>query len=143
LLASENGLGKNIYRLEEARLWFLPAGTPPENPLELMQSGRLNELMTQISTWFDWVVVDSPPILPLADTTVWSRVTDGVLLIARQGKTEKDSLKRGLEALGRANVLGVVLNSCANIDHSNYYQRYGTPAAPTGTNGKTAGNGSH
>jgi protein-tyrosine kinase len=142
-LTSDNGLTKNIYRLEESRLWFLPAGKPPDNPLELMQSGRLTELMNQFSTWFDWVVIDSPPILPLADTTVWTRVADGVLLIVREGKTEKDALKRGLEALGRANIVGVVLNSCSNVDHSNYYQRYGPHPTQAGTHGNAASNGSH
>ena len=64
----------NIYRLEEAGLWFLPAGEPLENPLELMQSGRLAGLMDQLTAWFDWILIDSPPVLPLADTSVWSRV---------------------------------------------------------------------
>jgi capsular exopolysaccharide synthesis family protein len=142
-LAGESGLAENIYRLDESRLWFLPAGKLPDNPLELMNSGRLTELMNQISNWFDWVVIDSPPILPLADTTVWTRVADGVLLIAREGKTEKAALKRGLEALGRTNILGVVLNSCSNVDHSNYYQRYGTHSTETGKNDNAASNGGH
>jgi Mrp family chromosome partitioning ATPase len=62
--------------------------------------------------------------LPLADTTVWGRLADGVLLVAREGKTERQALKRGVEALGRTSLLGVVLNSCSDTDHSNYYQRY-------------------
>ena len=51
----------DIYRLEGPNLWFLPAGHPPENPLELMQSGRLSELMEQLAGWFDWIIIDSPP----------------------------------------------------------------------------------
>jgi capsular exopolysaccharide synthesis family protein len=127
LLKSDASVLKNVYYLEEAGIWFLPAGVPPDNALELMQSSRLPEFLDLVSASFDWVVIDSPPILPLADTTVWSRMADGVVLVARQGKTEKRALERGLEAL-RANLLGVVLNSCVNVDHTNYYQRYG-PAA--------------
>lgn len=127
-LKGDSALLKNIYYLEEAGMWFLPAGVPPDNALELMQSPRLPEFLDQISGFFDWVVIDSPPILPLADTTVWSKMADGILLVARQGKTEKRALQRGLEALGRTNLLGVVLNSCTNVDRTNYYQRYG-PAA--------------
>jgi capsular exopolysaccharide synthesis family protein len=119
---------KNVYYLDEARLWFMPAGRPPENPLELMQSGRLPHFLDRLAVSFDWILIDSPPILPLADTTVWSRFVDGVLLVAREGKSEKAPLKRGLEALGRANILGVVVNSCSNVDNSNYYQRYGGSA---------------
>ncbi|MBZ5706053.1 MAG: CpsD/CapB family tyrosine-protein kinase [Acidobacteriia bacterium] len=120
---------RHIYYLEDPKLWFMPAGHPPENPLELMQSGRLTELMGRLAAGFDWIVIDSPPVLPLADTTVWARLADGVLLVAREGKTERQELKRGVEALGQTNLLGVVLNSCSDTDHSNYYQRYGPHVA--------------
>jgi capsular exopolysaccharide synthesis family protein len=114
----------NIYRLGGPGLWLMPAGDPPANPLELMQSGRLSQLMSQLSSMFDWIVVDSPPLLPLADTTVWARLTDGVLLVTREGKTEKKQLQRGLDAVKNLSLLGVVLNGCARSDHENYYQRY-------------------
>ena len=120
----------NIYRLETAGLWFLPAGRPPENPLDLMQSGRLSDLLDQLTTRFDWIVIDSPPVLPLADTSVWTRFVDGVLLVAREGTTEKRQLQRGLEALDQSKLLGMVLNSCTDGDHSSYYQRYSSVAPP-------------
>ena len=114
----------NVYRLEGPDFWFMPAGNPPENPLELLQSGRLSYLMGQLADLFDWIIVDSPPLLPLADTTVWSRVTDGTLLVAREGKSEKKQLQRGLEVLKKSDLLGVVLNGCVHPDHKSYYQRY-------------------
>jgi capsular exopolysaccharide synthesis family protein len=117
----------NIYQLGGPGFWLMPAGHPPANPLELMQSGRLSQLMGQLANLFDWIVVDSPPLLPLADTTVWARLTDGTLLVAREGKTEKKQLQRGLEALKKSDLLGVVLNGCSNSDHTNYYQRYSPP----------------
>jgi len=119
----------NIYHLTGPGIWFLPAGAPPANPLELMQSGRLSALMSRLATQFDWIVVDSPPLLPLADTTVWSRFTDGAVLVAREGKTEKAALQRGLEILKKSDLLGVVLNGCTNSHHGSYYQRYAP--APT------------
>ena len=119
---------KHIYRLEESNLWFLPAGRPPMNPLELMQSGRLAELLNQLSGWFDWIVIDSPPILPLGDTSVWARLADGILLVTREGTTKRRMLQRGLQALEQSKLLGAVVNSSANTDHSNYYQRYGPEA---------------
>jgi capsular exopolysaccharide synthesis family protein len=120
---------KDIYRLEGPNLWFLPAGHPPENPLELMQSGRLSDLLTQLSGWFDWIIIDSPPILPLADTSVWARLADGILLVTREGTTKKRMLQRGIQAIEQSKLLGAVVNSSANTDHSNYYQRYGPGAA--------------
>src|SRR5205823_13979401 len=103
----------------------------PENPMELMQSARLAELMEQLTVWFDWIVIDSPPLLPLADTSVWSRLADGILLVAREGITRKRELQRGLEILDHSKMLGLVLNSSDSTDQSNYYQHYGLVQGPT------------
>lgn len=139
VLADEFGLGRlaglaewlqsdrrqltNIYHLEGLDFWFMPAGSPPANPLEMIASKVLGQMMDQISTYFDWIIVDSPPLLPLADTTVWSRVTDGTLLVSRVGKTEKSQLLRGLEIVKKSDLIGVVLNGSMHSDRD-YYQRY-------------------
>lgn len=128
LLQSDQGTVSNIYRLRGPNFWLLPCGNPPANPLELLQSGKLAQLMSQLSTMFDWIIVDSPPLLPLADATVWSRFTDGTLLVTREGTTEKAQLKRGLEALKKSDLLGVVLNNSSHVEHDYYYQRYVPPA---------------
>jgi capsular exopolysaccharide synthesis family protein len=114
----------NLYRLDGLGFWILPAGHAPENPLELMQSGKMANLMLQLEAWFDWIVIDSPPVLPLADASIWSRMADGVLLVTRRGVTEKQQLQRGLEALERSKLLGALVNSSSNAAHSDYYQRY-------------------
>jgi capsular exopolysaccharide synthesis family protein len=111
--------------------WILPAGAAPQNPLELMQSGKLSLLMEQLESWFDWIVIDSPPVLPLADTSLWSRLADGVLLVTRKGTTEKQQLKCGLEAIEKSKLLGALVNSSANAAHADYYQSYSSSAADT------------
>jgi capsular exopolysaccharide synthesis family protein len=141
--ASQFGLGKlpglcewlsedtediSLYRLEDLGFWILPAGDAPQNPLELMQAGKLSSLMDRLSGWFDWIVIDSPPVLPLADTSIWSRVADGILLVTRKGTTEKKQLQRGLETLDKSKLLGALVNSSLNVAHSDYYQRYTSPA---------------
>lgn len=118
----------SMYHLQGPDFWLMPAGHPPTNPLELMQSARLSALMGQVTNMFDWIIVDSPPLLPLADTTVWQRLTDGTLLVVREGTAEKTPLQRGLEILKKADLIGVVLNSSSNRNHHNYYQRYATAA---------------
>jgi capsular exopolysaccharide synthesis family protein len=123
----------NIYKLESLGLWILPAGTAPQNPLEMMQSGKLSVLMEQLEAWFDWIVIDSPPVLPLADTSLWSRLADGILLVTRKGTTEKQQLRRGLEAIEKSKLLGALVNSSANAAHSDYYQRYTSSAAAADT----------
>jgi capsular exopolysaccharide synthesis family protein len=135
-LQGDPGPITNIYYLEGPGFWFLPAGHPPENPLELMQQGRLSELMDRLTSWFDWIVIDSPPVLPLADTTVWTRVAEGILLVTREGTTQKRQLVRGLQVLDQSKLLGVVLNSSKNTDHTNYYQRYGPASAQPSTDVK-------
>jgi capsular exopolysaccharide synthesis family protein len=114
----------NVYHLQSPDFWLMPAGDPPSNPLELLQSGRLATLMNQLSPMFDWIIVDSPPLLPLADTTVWQRVTEGALLVVREARAEKAALQRGLEILKKSDLLGVVLNGSSNGNHHDYYQRY-------------------
>ena len=118
----------NSYHLGGPDFWLMPAGDPPANPLELMQSGRLSQLMEQLVPLFNWIIIDSPPLLPLADTTVWQRFVDGTLLVVREGTTEKNALQRGIEALKKSDLLGVVLNGSSNSNHQNYYQRYSQSA---------------
>jgi Mrp family chromosome partitioning ATPase len=84
--------------------------------------------MEQLEAWFDWIVIDSPPVLPLADTSLWSRLADGILLVTRKGTTEKQQLQRGLEAIEKSKLLGALVNSSANAAHSDYYQRYSSPS---------------
>src|SRR5271165_509742 len=122
-LRGERQLSEVVYKLEGSGLWFLPAGLPPENPLELMQTGRMADLLDRLGSFFDWVIIDSPPLIPLADTTLWAKLSDGVLMVVREGVSEKKPLKRALESLDPSMLLGVIVNSCSG-DHKNYYQRY-------------------
>jgi capsular exopolysaccharide synthesis family protein len=121
--------GINLYRLESLGLWVLPAGAAPQNALELMQSGKLSPLMEQLEASFDWIVIDSPPVLPLADTSMWSRLADGILLVTRQGVTQKKQLQRGLSSLDTKKLLGALVNGSTDVAHSDYYQRYAPPAS--------------
>jgi capsular exopolysaccharide synthesis family protein len=120
----------NVYQMEGAGFSLLPAGNPPENPLELMQPDKLLSLLTRLSSQFDWIIIDSPPLLPLADASVWAKLADGLLMVVREGKSEKQYLQRGLDAIDHKSLIGVVINSSSNTDHKNYYSRYATTAGP-------------
>jgi capsular exopolysaccharide synthesis family protein len=132
-LREERELKDIIYFLEGPGLWFMPAGSSPSNPLELLQSGRVSVLIDKLAELFDWVIIDSPPVLPLADTSVWSRLCDGILLVARQGTSEKKQLQRGVEAIEPQKLIGVILNSSNSAPHSDYYYspRTGSGSTPT------------
>ncbi len=131
-LRGQRRLAEVIYKLYGTNLWFLPSGAPPENPLELMQSGRLVELLDRLGKSFDWIIIDSPPLIPLADTTFWTKLADGTLLVLREGVSEKKALQRTLEALDCSTLIGVIVNGCRNGDHHHYYQYYKARSAKTG-----------
>ncbi len=128
VLRGERQLSEVVYKLEGSGLRFLPAGVTPENPIELMQSGRLQQLLEQLETSFDWIIIDTPPILPLADTPLWMKLADGVLLVTREGVCEKKQLERAMEVIDRSTMLGVVVNSCSSNEHKYYYARYRSAA---------------
>jgi len=130
-LQGGGNLMTSIYHLEGPGLWFLPAGNTPTNSLELLQSGKLSPIMDQLSLWFDWIIIDSPPVMPLADTSVWMRLADGVLLVVREGITERRQLLRGLEALEPQKVLGALVNGSKGAAASgHYYSRVPPPSKP-------------
>jgi capsular exopolysaccharide synthesis family protein len=120
-LQGERSLRSSIYHLEAPNLWILPAGSAPSNALELLQSGRLSTMMDQLTLWFDWIIIDTPPVLPLADTSVWMRLADGILMATRLGTTEKRQLRRGLEAIESKKLLGALVNSSKNAANNDYY----------------------
>ncbi len=120
-LEGERRLESSIYHLAEPGLWIMPAGRAPSNALELLQSGKLSKMMDQLTTWFDWIIIDSPPVLPLADTSVWMRLADGVLLTTRQGITMKRQLQKGLDAIEPKKLIGALVNSSKNAADSDYY----------------------
>lgn len=120
-LKGEQKLMSCVYQWPEAGLWMMPAGSPPQNPLEVLQSVKLNALMAQLIEWFDSIIIDSPPVLPLADTSVWMRLADGIVIVARPGTTEKKQLQHGLEAIEPQKLIGALLNCSKNPAHSHYY----------------------
>jgi len=114
---------KFLYRFDGLQLWVLPAGSAPENPVTILQSSRFLDLYRQLSICFDWIIIDAPPLLPMADVSFWSRHADGLLLVVRQGKTPKMVLQKGLETLDNPKLVGVVLNDAHDVNNS-YYHRY-------------------
>jgi capsular exopolysaccharide synthesis family protein len=113
-------LSECISQLDEARIWFAPAGTPVSDPLDLLQSPRLPLILDELAAIFDWIIIDTPPLLPAADTTVWTRLSDAILLVVRQGITERQQLQRSLEAIDRRKLLGTVVNSSSRPTRADY-----------------------
>jgi capsular exopolysaccharide synthesis family protein len=115
---------KFIYRFDDLQLWILPAGSAPEDPVNILQSSRFLELCKHLSTCFDWIIIDAPPLLPMADVSFWSRQADGLLLVVREGTTPKTILQKGLDTLDNPKVIGVVLNDAQQVESSYYHHYY-------------------
>jgi polysaccharide biosynthesis transport protein len=115
-----------IRRMEPLGWYLLPAGKARGNPTELLQSGALGEIKQQLSQHFEWILIDSPPVIPLADVLALKQRSDASLLVVRAGRTPTESVERSLTLLGRKHVLGIVLNGVEKFDraYSKYYPSY-------------------
>jgi protein-tyrosine kinase len=112
-----------MQRVQEIPLWLLAAGKPLDEPLEMLQSSKLAEALAQLVSSFDWIIIDSPPIAPLADAGILATLTDSILLVVRQGTTPKKVLAKVLDSIEKSKLLGVVLNESTDMDYG-YYKEY-------------------
>jgi len=110
-------------------LTLLGVGHRPSNPAELLNSPRFAEVLAEARHLFDWVIVDTPPILAVADASVIARLTDGVLFVVMADQTSCESAQAALDELDRTRVVfvGGVLNRVNLTGHSYYYSRYYRP----------------
>ena len=116
-----------IQHGQEGNLCFIAGGNEVTDPSELLSNGRLRKLLDRVTPVFDWVILDSPPCVPVADASILADVCDGVLLVVRAGSTPSEVAQRARQELQGKNVVGVVLNAVdeAGIYGSTYYQGYG------------------
>ena len=94
----------------EHNLTVLTAGTAPLNPAELLGSTAMRRLLDHLRTRFDRVILDTPPVLPLADVAILAPLVDGSLIVVRAGVTPKPAIENALRAFDSSRLLGVVLN---------------------------------
>jgi len=116
----------------EGNLCFIPGGNEVTNPSELLSNGQLKKLLDRLAPVFDWVLLDSPPCVPVADASILADLCDGVLLVVKAGSTPSEVAQRACQELSGRNVVGVVLNAAdeSELYGSAYYQRYGYGYGP-------------
>lgn len=118
-------------------LYFMPGGTVAPNPSELIGTGRMAGLIGKISSLFDWIIIDTPPVIPVSDATILAEACDGVILVLKAGSTPYDIVQKARDEFRRAPVVGVVLNR-ATKSHSYgayYYELYGNEQVAGGGKG--------
>lgn len=107
-------------------LRVLTAGPLPPNPAELLGSSRMKDLLADLNTHADMVILDTPPVVALADAAILSSHTDGVLLVLDAGRTRREVARRAMASLGqvKARVIGVLLNRVPTRGAGYYYYNY-------------------
>lgn len=124
-------LGDVVQDWGTAGLQVLTSGPLPPNPTELVGSAAMRRLLQQLREEYHYVVLDSPPLLPVADGAVLAAGVDGTLLLANVRKVRRHQLSEALQALGRvdATVLGVVLNQVPREQRAYGYTASDGPVA--------------
>lgn len=107
-------------------LTLLPAGRPDPDPMGGLTSPRMRHILEEASAQFDWVILDAPPMGPIADATLLAQMVDGAVLVVRAGRTRNAEVQKAIEALGRERILGVVLNGVDSMPEPHY--QYVSPA---------------
>lgn len=116
-----------IRRLDSLGWFLLPAGQAKGNPTELLHTEAVKSVLQRITPCFDWVLIDSPPVVPLVDALLLKQHANATLLVTRAGRTPREMIEKSITLLGREHVVGVVFNGVERLDqqYSKYSKYYG------------------
>lgn len=123
-------LHQAIRKIAGTNLYVMPAGEAVINPLELLNLSEVKFMMDRLPELFNWVILDSPPLLFAADASLLGTLCHGTLLVVRIGHTTIDSVTRAMQSLCNNNVLGIVVNGARRgelYSKYTYYHSYYTP----------------
>ncbi len=113
-------------------IFLVPGGSHTEEATELLTNGRLEGLLRKWSASFDWIVFDSPPVVPVSDAKILGELCDGVLMVVRSGSTTLTWAQKACREFGDKQLLGIVLNRVSSrsaYSSSRYYMEANRPNA--------------
>lgn len=123
LLAGTVEIKDVVHNSKIAGLRVIPAGSRVPAPADLIAGGKFRSLLKQLRDHFDVILLDTPPVIPVADTINLRDQVDGFLFVYRTGFTPHPMFRQAVEELGENQVLGVILNG-VEPQTDRYYQRY-------------------
>ena len=125
VLSGKVGLDEALFKIDIENVTFMASGTVPENPAELLDSARMKQLLSEVKTQFDHILIDTSPIISVTDAGIVGSQADGVIMVIQAGRTQRGIVKRATELLEQthAKLLGHVLT---NIEYHlpEYIYRY-------------------
>jgi capsular exopolysaccharide synthesis family protein len=114
-----------IQRGPMENLFFMPAGRTVGSAPELLSNGRLKMFLQRVEPLFDWIIMDTSPVIPVSDATLVAGSCDGILMVVRSNSTPSDLAKRAREEFPDKLLLGVVLNGAPSGKHAHSKYYYG------------------
>jgi capsular exopolysaccharide synthesis family protein len=125
VLSGKNSVDDALFHIEQDNLSFIVAGDTPENPAELLASERMKNFISDMRVKFDYILIDTPPIISVTDSGIVGSQVDGVLLVVQAGRTQRGIVRRAEELLYQSHtkILGHILT---NIEYHlpEYIYRY-------------------
>ncbi len=129
-LLGKAALHQVIRKVAGTSLYIMPAGEAVINPLELLNLREVKLLLDRLPSLFNWIILDSPPLLFAADANLLSTLCHGTLLVVRIGHTTIDSVTRAMQSLCNNNVLGIIVNGARRGELYSKYTYYHSYYAP-------------
>jgi capsular exopolysaccharide synthesis family protein len=121
----EHSKARLVLRQVSTNLAVLPAGRPTSDPMAGLTSDRMRQLLDEAKESFDWIIVDTPPLMLLPDAHLLSSLVDGAVLVVKARSTPHEMVRRTVDIIGKSRVLGVVLNQADEREQSSYGDYYG------------------
>lgn len=124
VLSGKQEFNSALLMSTNPEFFFMPSGPLPSNPSELLSSQNLEHVLRAASESFDWVIIDSPPVLSVSDPTLIAALCDTVLLVVRAASTPSKLVLDAINRIGRDRICGVVMNRQQQAHTSRYYYQY-------------------
>jgi capsular exopolysaccharide synthesis family protein len=112
----DSELESYLHRLDDMPLWILGAGKAHDRPSDILNSSRFAKAFAQVTEQFEWIVVDSTPMFPIVDSSLWSRLVDGTILVVREGVASLKMLRVGVQGFDQPKWVAVVMNEASEFD---------------------------
>jgi capsular exopolysaccharide synthesis family protein len=124
VLAGECAPLDAVVCLDAQELYVMPVAVEAPNPTELLSSERLAMMVEEMREYFDFILVDSPPIMPFADARLLTNHADALLLVVRAGAAPYETVEKAIDLVPPGRILGVVLNDTEHLFGPDYYDYY-------------------